>query len=463
MARPICTTPVPSCSMRPLTSTDITNIASSSASCTEAPYPAECATATDATPWINLAFRCFGVHAFGTQAALLSLMLYESGSFKYNINQYPGVPGQGTRNMQSPGFNLKYAQWLAVNMTDSGISIQQVQKAEEEGPVEVLALVNGDRWSFASAAWFLTTQCDEEISQGLAASTEEGWEAYLTQCNAILQHEERPKAIGTSANEEGTSDEAFVADQNDTGLVTPGVDIIGSKLKRKRIDSVGSPTPREGLSKRQRGEKVGCLKVGTYSAMFEQRDLGESFTLHLLANSNAELATGDEDIWRVRNEKMPTARLSTDRFTEANLHTAWLFLRNGKQPNMSTYSIDQKWNVGKKFGELSKIFPDNGQLGPLESLEPEILRKSIQAPEEECRMTEYAAWLKVLKAYDPEMMRLREDMIEATENDFPGLATDLSELEVLGPVWLYDYHLGVGASVDVDAGLQEVVREETQI
>lgn len=60
--------------------------------------------------------------------------------------------------------------------------MQQVQQAEEEGPVKVLALVNGDRWGFASAAWFLMAQCDEEIVQGLATSTKEGWEAYLTVC-----------------------------------------------------------------------------------------------------------------------------------------------------------------------------------------------------------------------------------------------------------------------------------------
>jgi hypothetical protein len=84
--------------------------------------------------------------------------------------------------MQSPAFNLKYAQWLAANMTNSGISLQQVEKAESEGPVQVLALVNGERWSFASAAWFLATQCNGEISQGLAASTEEGWNTYLTDC-----------------------------------------------------------------------------------------------------------------------------------------------------------------------------------------------------------------------------------------------------------------------------------------
>lgn len=67
-------------------------------------------------------------------------------------------------------------------MTDSGILSQQVADAEKGGPVQVLALVNGERWSFASAAWFLATQCNEEFSQGLAALTEEGWNTYLTGC-----------------------------------------------------------------------------------------------------------------------------------------------------------------------------------------------------------------------------------------------------------------------------------------
>jgi hypothetical protein len=67
-------------------------------------------------------------------------------------------------------------------MTGSGISSQEVDEAEKGGPVRVLVLVNGDRWSFASAAWFLGTQCTQDISQGLAASTEEGWKSYLTDC-----------------------------------------------------------------------------------------------------------------------------------------------------------------------------------------------------------------------------------------------------------------------------------------
>ncbi|KAI4723292.1 hypothetical protein E4T48_00378 [Aureobasidium sp. EXF-10727] len=189
---PICmTTPVPPCKIAPLTSAEILTIAPESVSCTEAAYPAECATATHATPYINAAFTSFSIHDFGTQAALLALMIYESEAFRYSINHYPGVPGQGTRNMQSPAFNLRYAYWLAANMNESGISVRQVQEAEAEGVVQVLELVNGDCWGFASAAWFLVTQCEGEIRKGLAGLTEEGWNAYLTDCVGTTVTDER--------------------------------------------------------------------------------------------------------------------------------------------------------------------------------------------------------------------------------------------------------------------------------
>ncbi|CAD0114757.1 unnamed protein product [Aureobasidium uvarum] len=192
LALPTCmATPVPPCNTSPLASADVAIIVPDSISCTEAAYPAECATTTRAVPYINLAFTAFSIHDFGTQAALLALILYKSASFKHNTNHYPGVPGQGTRNMQSPAFNLKYAQWLAANRTDSGLSLQQVQEAEAEGPVQVLALVNNDRWGFASAAWFLVTQCDAEIRRGLAGLTEDGWNAYLIDCVGTTVTDER--------------------------------------------------------------------------------------------------------------------------------------------------------------------------------------------------------------------------------------------------------------------------------
>lgn len=280
----------------------------------------------------------------------------------------------------------------------------------------------------------------------------------------------------------------------------PCVKSTDSHRKRKRTDSACPPTPEESPSKRQRGEKVGCLKVGTYSAMFEQKDLDESYTLQLLVNSNAELDTENKDVWRAQDAKVPTACLNIDRFTEATLHTAWMFLRNGKQPNMSTYSTDQKWDVGEKFRELTKLFPDRGQLSAAATLFdlalaircPKLQRAAYdwyaevrsdawspkcfanpsfgrwiaeKAPEEEYRMRQYSAWLGLLKEYDPQIMRLREAMNEATKDDSPGLATNLPKLEALEPAWLYDYHLGVGTSADVaDSGLQEASSgEETDL
>lgn len=141
----------------------------------------ECATAAVAAPNIAISFYNFGITSFGAQAAILSLILFESGSFKYSRNHFPapGKPGQGTRNMQSPAYNLKYAQWLASVCKNCGISADQVAAADKSGPADVLALVNGDQWGFGSASWFLKTQCDASILAGLADASEVSWEAYI--------------------------------------------------------------------------------------------------------------------------------------------------------------------------------------------------------------------------------------------------------------------------------------------
>lgn len=165
-----------------LSAQDVLSIAPDTANCTSAAYPAECVTATEATPFILLSYAHFNIQSFGAQAALLSVMLYESGSFKYNENHWPGVPGQGTRNMQSPAYNLKYATWLATHVPEVGFTSEDVATANTAGPAAVLGLVSGNESSFGSAAWFLRTQCDVSIEDGLAEATEAGWEAYLTTC-----------------------------------------------------------------------------------------------------------------------------------------------------------------------------------------------------------------------------------------------------------------------------------------
>lgn len=181
-----------------ITAADLIAIESSTSSCDGAPFSSECRTAAQAAPMIASSFTNFGLTSFGEQAAVVALMLYESGDFKYAINHYPGVPGQGTRNMQSSTYNSKYAEYLSTICQDCGITTAQVQQASSAGPAQLLDLVNTDQWSFSSAAWFLSTQCDASIGQGLAAESEEGWESYLSECVGTTATADRT-AIWTQA------------------------------------------------------------------------------------------------------------------------------------------------------------------------------------------------------------------------------------------------------------------------
>ncbi|ORY05681.1 hypothetical protein BCR34DRAFT_43475 [Clohesyomyces aquaticus] len=157
-----------------ITAATIEAITPATASCVGAPFPQECRDATQAAGPIASSFQKYGISTAGEQAALLALMLYETDGFKYNKNHTPGIPGQGTRNMQSPALNLKYASSLFDAAT--------VQQASAAGPDAVYTLLAGDNESFGSAAWFLNTQCSPGIRQGLASGTAVGWSAFLSQC-----------------------------------------------------------------------------------------------------------------------------------------------------------------------------------------------------------------------------------------------------------------------------------------
>ncbi|KAG8995787.1 hypothetical protein FRB95_013388 [Tulasnella sp. JGI-2019a] len=165
-----------------LTTPVLLTISPSTSSCTSAPFPAECATASTAAPFLSSSFQRYGITTPGETAALLSLILFESGDLQYNRNHFPGVPGQGTRNMQSPTFNALYADSLvtAGRLTSSDV---QTAKAAGVGPVLDLLLKEGNEdLDFGSAAWFLSSQCSADVRSGLKSGSEAGWEAYLTEC-----------------------------------------------------------------------------------------------------------------------------------------------------------------------------------------------------------------------------------------------------------------------------------------
>jgi len=182
--------PVPVPAPGGLTAQIITAIAPASSSCANAPAAGECRTAEQAAPHISDSFTKYGLTSTAEQAAVLSLMLYESDNFAYNKNHYPGIAGQGTRNMQSPALNLLYAQSL--------FPASQVAAASAAGPAAVLDLVSGDDYSFGSAAWFLTSQCSTAIRTELQTGSLAGWAAYLTQCVGTTDTADRD-AIWTAA------------------------------------------------------------------------------------------------------------------------------------------------------------------------------------------------------------------------------------------------------------------------
>lgn len=153
----------------------ILSIAPTSSTCAGAPKLNECRTADQAAAVISSLFNTYGITSPGEMAALVSLMAFESGEFKYNVNYYPGNPGQGTRNMQSATFNLQYAQSIPALSS----SLQAV--VGNSNAVRDLLTAN-DVLDFGSAVWFLLTICTEATRAALQSQGLAGWQSYTSNC-----------------------------------------------------------------------------------------------------------------------------------------------------------------------------------------------------------------------------------------------------------------------------------------
>ncbi len=82
-----------------VTEEQVLAIAPNSSTCEGDSFPEECKTASQITPFINEGLARYGVTHPGEIAALLSLMAFETGDFKFNKNHFPepGRPGQGSK------------------------------------------------------------------------------------------------------------------------------------------------------------------------------------------------------------------------------------------------------------------------------------------------------------------------------------------------------------------------------
>lgn len=138
-------------------------IAPTSNTCDGASFPSECATAEQAAPFLVSAMAKYGITSPSEIAAVLSVIAYETGDFKYNINHFPapGRPGQGTRNMQMANYNLLYAQSIpALSSNLSAITTATSTSGLTDDQLNAIrALVLPDEYSWGSAAWYLTAQC----------------------------------------------------------------------------------------------------------------------------------------------------------------------------------------------------------------------------------------------------------------------------------------------------------------
>lgn len=79
-----------------ITPDQILAVSPKSSTCDNPPAEGECATAEQAAPFISDSFTTYAIDNVAEQAALISLMAFESGDFKYNRNHFPGVAGQGS-------------------------------------------------------------------------------------------------------------------------------------------------------------------------------------------------------------------------------------------------------------------------------------------------------------------------------------------------------------------------------
>ncbi|KAJ2016579.1 hypothetical protein GGI03_005153 [Coemansia sp. RSA 2337] len=127
-------------------------VRASDSSCSSVSTPDECAPNSRAVKAINAAISKYGVTQRGEIVALISLMAYESANWQYNVNHFPGRPGQGTRAMLMYNFIEQYAQALYPSEATLAVG------SSTEALNNVRALVLNDNDSFGSAFWYLVNK-----------------------------------------------------------------------------------------------------------------------------------------------------------------------------------------------------------------------------------------------------------------------------------------------------------------
>lgn len=133
-------------------------------------------------------------------AGIIALIAYESGGFVYDTNQQ-GTAGQGTRNMQMVNWNWLYATSISALKTQAEAIVTSAAAASAATTAQknaIRALVLPDEYSWASGAWFYSTQCGAAAKAALQAGGTAGWTAYMA-CVGVDPTEAQRLAYYTAA------------------------------------------------------------------------------------------------------------------------------------------------------------------------------------------------------------------------------------------------------------------------
>ncbi|KAJ1721053.1 hypothetical protein LPJ53_004383 [Coemansia erecta] len=126
-------------------------------SCASVSFPDECATNDQALPAINAALSTYGITKRSEAVAVIALMAFESDSWQYNINHYPGRAGQGTKAMLMSNFVTEYAEQLHAADAQS-VTSQAADPSSDDTVNALRALVLNDNDSFGSGFWYLVNK-----------------------------------------------------------------------------------------------------------------------------------------------------------------------------------------------------------------------------------------------------------------------------------------------------------------
>ena len=141
----------------------------------------ECSNADTAAKALNDAFTTYGLKTLGQKCGMIAYMSFESGGFKWNTNQVPGRPGQGTKSMLMFPHLYNFAKSfpelqgaVAQNSPDgklAEVTFDNEKMFSDSAKNTIRALVLGDKYTFKGAPWYLTSYpaatCDKnQLSNG---------------------------------------------------------------------------------------------------------------------------------------------------------------------------------------------------------------------------------------------------------------------------------------------------------